>query len=137
MFAGSPNIVINIDKVEVAQPKEINLEFGQNVWGDLHIETNARENAQNEGTKNDSRVNDKFLENFHNSSVSNNTDVGDMKVSAVVNDDEEDNLSYFVHKQLNKRQSEDETATEQQNTTIHENEMVNKDHNNTEVAVNY
>ena len=134
MFSGSPNIVINIDTVEVAQPREINLEFGQNVWGGLHIETNTTETVQNGSKKNDSRVNDKYFENFHNSSATNITDEEDMKASGDDNGDEEDdNLSFFVHKLLSKRNSEEDNKIEQQNVTTHE----NRDSNNTDIPVEY
>ena len=127
--------MINIEKVEVAQPEEINLEFGQNVWGNLNIEKNKTENIQN-GIKNDSRVNDKYLENFHNSSATNNTD-GDMTASDDNNGG--DNLTFFVHKLLSKRNSEDDNKmdnleNEHQNITTPD-AMVSI--NSTEVPATY
>merc|ERR1712025_446707 len=135
LVRGSPNIVINIEKVEVAQPEEINLEFGQNVWGNLNIEKNKTENIQN-GIKNDSRVNDKYLENFHNSSATNNTD-GDMTASDDNNGG--NNLTFFVHKLLSKRNSEDDNKmvnveNEHQNITTPD---VMVSINSTEVPATY
>ena len=125
--------MINIEKVEVAQPEEINLEFGQNVWGNLNIETNKTENIQ---SGNDSRVNDKYLENFHNSSATNNTE-GEMKGSDDNNG--EDNLTFFVHKLLSKRNSEDDNKmdnleNEHQNITTQD---VMVSINSTEVPATY
>ena len=104
-MSGLPNVVININNLEVEEPHAVNVEIGSN-----EVESMIANNK-----KNGTRVNDKFLQNFHDSSinpsVSNSKESdgesldSDINLNTVSNGRK--NMSYFVHQLLNKRGAEE------------------------------
>lgn len=106
LMEGLPNVVININNLNVEEPQEVNVEIGSNEVGTKIANTTLKENG--------TRVNDKFLQDFHNSSISpsvtNLKDDGTnerepLKVDFHAHDEtnEKKNMSFFVHQILSKR----------------------------------
>ena len=106
LLKGLPNVVININNLNVEEPQEVNVEIGSNDVGAKITNTSLKENG--------TRVNDKFLQDFHNSSISpsvtnlkdggtNKKEPLKLELNAHEEKNEKKNMSFFVHQLLSKR----------------------------------
>mgnify|MGYP001485258369 CR=1 FL=1 len=105
---GLPNVVININNLNVEEPQEINVEIGSNEVGAKIANSSIKE----DGT----RVNDKYLQDFKNSSIvpsvttskeGKDGDPSNIDLHKHEEKDESKNMSFFVNQLLSKRDTED------------------------------
>ena len=104
---GLPNVVININNLNVEEPQEINGESGSNEVGAKIANSSIKE----DGT----RVNDKYLQDFKNSSIvpsvttskeGKDGDPSNIDLHKHEEKDESKNMSFFVNQLLSKRDTE-------------------------------
>ena len=110
-ITGPPNVVINIENVNMEQPREMNIEIGNTIFTNTTSSTsqnltdfgnNTRRAvvvAEYDNNRTNDRVNDKYLETFYN-----NSHLLEGLKDAV----RQSNISYFVHKVLSKRNADQE-----------------------------
>lgn len=99
LLMGAPSVVINIEHINVDRPKELNVNIAQKDATTSAATLNNSFEANNT-TKTGIRQNDKFLKNFYNESLA--QDDGNKTAE---HKHERKNITYFIHRLLNKRDS--------------------------------
>ena len=99
--------MINIDNLNVEQPRDLHIDIGHNYLTNFNSSavpaTSNSSNLTQDSKYNETRLNDTFFETFYNNSHL----VDDIKQAM-----KESNISYFVHKVLSKRNAKAELTAE-------------------------
>jgi len=102
LLMGAPSVVINIEHISVDRPRELNVQIAQkDIKADISPLDSTSQDVSTNTTKKTVRQNDKFFKNFYKDPL-----VNDEESKLVESDKKErKNITYFIHKLLNKRDS--------------------------------
>ena len=99
--------MINIDNLNVEQPRELNIDIGHNSYltnsNSSAVTSSSNSNITHDINYNETRLNETFVETFYDNAHL----VDDIKQAM-----KESNISYFVHKVLSKRNAKAELTAE-------------------------
>ena len=102
ILLGAPNVVINIEHINVDRPRELNVQIAQkDIKADISPLNDTSQDVSTNITRKTVRHNDKFFKNFYKDPL-----VKDEESKIFKSDKKErKNITYFIHKLLNKRDS--------------------------------
>jgi len=102
LLMGAPSVVINIEHINVDRPRELNVQIAhKDIKADISPLNDTSPDVSTNITRKTVRQNDKFFKNFYKDPLVKNEE------SKIVESDKKErkNITYFIHKLLNKRDS--------------------------------